>query len=430
MRRLLTTIESLLLVWALFSVVTLTLFSGVAHAAAAPDFTVTDTDGHTITLSSLRGTTILIEFFTTSCSICKEEIPDLQTIRNSFSIQQLGMISLSHADDNPELTAYKNTYGISWPIAKCSWTNVYQAYNVPGVPTLILVDPNGQIAYKHSGNFDPQQVITKIAELTTTTPEPQPTPQPTPTEPQPTPTEPAPVDMEPPKISIISPANQTYSMKLCTVGNCTATVPLTFTVNEPTSWIGYRLDNQQNFQTITQNSTITNLLDGPHTLLIYAKDAKGNQGCSNIIQFTIDTTPPLIERITKTVNNNATEMEMQISVRAIDSLSDVKQVSLNYTDCDQQPTLINMTNLEQDIWSADVTFLHQCENTSYTLILEDTVGNTRTTQNFNVIDAEAIPEFPAQLIIPIFIATTILLFHTKQKLTTKKTAKHKNKKNT
>jgi len=87
--------------------------------------------------------------------------------------------------------------------------------------------------------------------------------------------------LTPPDISILSPENKTY---------LTTDVPLTFTLNKPTSWIGYSLDGQEN-ATITGNTTLPSLPDGAHYIIIYANDTAGNMGTSNIIHFSVNTTP-------------------------------------------------------------------------------------------------------------------------------------------
>jgi hypothetical protein len=104
------------------------------------------------------------------------------------------------------------------------------------------------------------------------------------------------VDTAPPCISIMPPQNKAYD---------TSDIPLNFTMNEPVSWVGYSLDSNANV-TITEyvsnitesygefdivrstvNMVLTELSEGSHSLIIYAKDAVGNMGKSEIIQFTI-----------------------------------------------------------------------------------------------------------------------------------------------
>jgi hypothetical protein len=62
-------------------------------------------------------------------------------------------------------------------------------------------------------------------------------------------------------------------------------LPLNFTVDEPTSWIGYSLDQQDNV-TIAGNVTLTGLPDGAHQVKIYANDTVGNIGVSETINCT------------------------------------------------------------------------------------------------------------------------------------------------
>jgi len=74
---------------------------------------------------------------------------------------------------------------------------------------------------------------------------------------------------------ILSPENKTYSNA----------VPLTFTVSETTSWIGYSLDGQANV-TVAENTTLSNLSDRSHSLIVYANDTAGNTWASDTVYFT------------------------------------------------------------------------------------------------------------------------------------------------
>jgi hypothetical protein len=81
-----------------------------------------------------------------------------------------------------------------------------------------------------------------------------------------------------PSISFNSPQNTTYPQD---------SVSLDFTVDEETSWMGYSLDGQTN-KTITGNTTLTELSDGSHILVVYARDIDENIGTSKTIYFSIE----------------------------------------------------------------------------------------------------------------------------------------------
>jgi len=88
-----------------------------------------------------------------------------------------------------------------------------------------------------------------------------------------------------PEIDLISPANATYDV---------TNISLIFTVSKPTDWIGYSLDGAAN-ETITGDTTLTDLTLGSHNIIVYANDTEGNMGASNRVYFTIaEEAPPVI----------------------------------------------------------------------------------------------------------------------------------------
>ena len=84
-------------------------------------------------------------------------------------------------------------------------------------------------------------------------------------------------ELQAPVVKISSPKSKTYE---------TGDIPLTFSVNEQASWLGYSLDGQEAV-TITGNTTLTGLEVGTHNLTVYARDLSELVGTSETIQFTI-----------------------------------------------------------------------------------------------------------------------------------------------
>jgi hypothetical protein len=68
----------------------------------------------------------------------------------------------------------------------------------------------------------------------------------------------------------------------------TSNLLLNFTVDENTSWAGYSLDNQANV-TINGNAILRDLPNGVHNITVYAKDAAGNVGVSEMLFFSVGT---------------------------------------------------------------------------------------------------------------------------------------------
>jgi hypothetical protein len=212
----------------------------------------------------------------------------------------------------------------------------------------------------------------------------------------------------PPCITILSPENKIYA---------TNTIPLNFTIDKPLkwiSWIGYSLDGQTNI-TISGNTTLTDLEDGAHCVIVYANDTCwGLMGASETVCFTVDTTPPNITNIIQLppTDNVFEDDDVKVNATVTDDISGVKQVTLSYTCTNSNETwseAVNMTNLEGDIWNATIPKFPYPTNVTYTITAEDNVGNANTTEEMAYsIQFEVIPEYSPLFIVSMFIITTLL----------------------
>lgn len=83
-----------------------------------------------------------------------------------------------------------------------------------------------------------------------------------------------------PRVSVLSPKPaKTYN---------TTTLPLDFTVSEPADWLGYSLDGEAPV-TITGNTTLYDLSNGTHIIVVHAEDTAGSTGASTPITFKVKT---------------------------------------------------------------------------------------------------------------------------------------------
>jgi hypothetical protein len=90
-----------------------------------------------------------------------------------------------------------------------------------------------------------------------------------------------------PKILVLTTENQTYTSNEIT---------LNFSIDKPTSWIGYSVDGQSNVTVsatnngVVNNITIANLTSGIHNVVVYANDTMSDMSASQPINFNIAST--------------------------------------------------------------------------------------------------------------------------------------------
>ena len=125
---------------------------------------------------------------------------------------------------------------------------------------------------------------------------------------------------------------------------------------------------------------------------------------------TVDTTPPSITDVSQLPlgNNVLPEDEVRVNATVTDYLSEVKAVTLNFTNGDGAWITVDMTNVEADVWNATIRAFPCGTNVTYIIIAEDIVNNTTTEDLWYRSDYSVIPEFPSIMLMPLFMMATLI----------------------
>jgi peroxiredoxin len=123
----------------------------------APDFTLKDMSGNTVSLSQYRGHIVLIDFWATWCAPCRYSIPELVEVQKKYGNHGVVILGISLDDPNmfsdKYLLAFKEKFKMNYKILRAD-NKVAQDYLGGGemsIPTLFVVDQEGQIVDKHVG---------------------------------------------------------------------------------------------------------------------------------------------------------------------------------------------------------------------------------------------------------------------------------------
>jgi len=173
--------------------------------------------------------------------------------------------------------------------------------------------------------------------------------------------------------------------------------------------MGYSLNGQTNVTTLG-NTTLTSLVDGEYSVVVYANNTAGNMGASGTIMFWVDTTPPDITYVYQTPpkDNVTPEDEVEVYAGVIDNISGWPKVVLNYTTNNGTWFTTPMT-LDGAGYNATIPQHPYCTNITYVIIAEDNATNIITTEEFEYdTQYHVIPEFPLFLVLPLFVIATLL----------------------
>lgn len=122
----------------------------------APDFTLKSATGSNIKLSELRGRVVLVNFWATWCTPCKEELPFFNTLYRRY--QNLGLEVLGvNIDKVPShATQMSTALGLSFPVLFDPAGNTSTLYQIRTMPTTFVVAKDGTLRHVHWG-FGPSE---------------------------------------------------------------------------------------------------------------------------------------------------------------------------------------------------------------------------------------------------------------------------------
>ncbi|MDX2007236.1 MAG: TlpA disulfide reductase family protein [Meiothermus sp.] len=128
----------------------------------APEVRLVDLQGQPVTLSSLRGKAVVLNFWATWCPPCRREMPLLDSVQAEFKARGLVVVGVDLNEDPRTVAAYIRQAGVSYPI----WLDappgqagfdrtqaLYTRFGGVGLPTTVFIAPDGTVRARQVGEL-------------------------------------------------------------------------------------------------------------------------------------------------------------------------------------------------------------------------------------------------------------------------------------
>lgn len=118
----------------------------------APELQVTDIQGNPVSLSDLKGKTILLDFWTTWCPPCLADAPALDKLYSKYAGKELMIVGISVSEEREVVEKFLKNHPHSFPVVLTSENEMPRPYEIGLFPTYIVIAPDGTVATAVEGD--------------------------------------------------------------------------------------------------------------------------------------------------------------------------------------------------------------------------------------------------------------------------------------
>lgn len=129
-----------------------------ARGQKALDFTLPSIEGKEVTLSSFKGKRVLLDFFATWCPPCRQELMELNEIIQKYPQENYTILCISVDDSINKARTFITDKGYKMTVLFDD-KNIANQYGVTGIPSLFLVDKEGNIEWSQAGALPKERLI-------------------------------------------------------------------------------------------------------------------------------------------------------------------------------------------------------------------------------------------------------------------------------
>ena len=119
----------------------------------APAYRAVAIDGDSVSLAELRGTVVLLNIWATWCHPCRDEIPVLQRLHETYAARGLALVGVSvdARGEERQIREFARGFGMTYPIWHDPDERVSATFLAVGVPATYLIDREGILRWRHVG---------------------------------------------------------------------------------------------------------------------------------------------------------------------------------------------------------------------------------------------------------------------------------------
>ncbi|MSW27257.1 MAG: redoxin domain-containing protein [Actinobacteria bacterium] len=123
----------------------------VVGSTAPPFFVPNLRSGDRVGVGISNAAPTLLNFWASWCIPCREEFPELKSIRKQYSLEELSMVGITFKDTRRDALQFADSEGANWQLGFDAKGTVAKDYGVRAAPQTFLIDKSGVIIRRWYG---------------------------------------------------------------------------------------------------------------------------------------------------------------------------------------------------------------------------------------------------------------------------------------
>jgi len=117
----------------------------------AKNFNLLDIDGENFQFDTTRGQWVFLHFWASWCGPCREEMPTLQQLADTFDEDKLKIVMINTAEDEDTIFTFLSAINVELNSLMDTDGLVTETWKPRGLPTTFLINPEGEVKYQAIG---------------------------------------------------------------------------------------------------------------------------------------------------------------------------------------------------------------------------------------------------------------------------------------
>ena len=130
----------------------------------APGWNEPSLPGPALSLNSLHGKAIYLNFFATWCPPCNQEAPAIDALARRYAVRGLAVVGVDVLESASKAASFRNEHHVAYPIVVDSGT-LRQQYRVNGLPVHVFIARDGIVRKIVVGELSPAQMRDNVESL-------------------------------------------------------------------------------------------------------------------------------------------------------------------------------------------------------------------------------------------------------------------------